>query len=70
MGKHRRKILLAVDGSEQSFEAVCYASQVLPPEETKVVRPEMGKNLEEGVFRAGGEPSAVAHTLNFSLLRA
>ncbi len=32
-----KKILVAVDGSEQAFEAVRYASMVLPPRESSVV---------------------------------
>ena len=37
MGKYRRKILLAVDGSDQSFEAVRYVGQLFPPNRTEVV---------------------------------
>ena len=37
MGKYRRKILLAVDGSDQSFEAVRYVSQLFPPNRMEVI---------------------------------
>ena len=36
MGKYRSKILLAVDGSDQSFEAVRYVGQLFPPNRTEV----------------------------------
>jgi nucleotide-binding universal stress UspA family protein len=37
MSKYRRKILLSVDGSDQSFEAVRYVGQLFPPNRTEVV---------------------------------
>ena len=37
MGKYRRKILLAVDGSDQSFEAARYVAQLFPPNRMEVV---------------------------------
>jgi nucleotide-binding universal stress UspA family protein len=37
MGSYEKKLLLAVDGSEQSFEAVRYVSQVFPPKHLEVV---------------------------------
>ena len=37
MGTYRRKILVAVDGSEQAFEAVRYVSQLIPPNRMEVV---------------------------------
>ncbi|MCJ7539405.1 MAG: universal stress protein [Desulfobacterales bacterium] len=37
MAKSKRKILLAVDGSNQAFEAVRYASRLFPPERMEVV---------------------------------
>ena len=37
MGKYKRRILLAVDGSDQSFEAVRYVGQLFPPNRTEVV---------------------------------
>ena len=33
----RKKILLAVDGSDQAFEAVRYTSQLFPPNRLEVV---------------------------------
>jgi len=37
VAKSKRKFLLAVDGSNQAFEAVRYASRLFPPERTEVV---------------------------------
>ncbi|MGA8180966.1 MAG: universal stress protein [Desulfobacterales bacterium] len=37
MGKSNRKFLLAVDGSDQSFEAVRYAGRLFPPDRTDIV---------------------------------
>ena len=37
MGQYKRRILLAVDGSDQAFEAVRYVSQLLPPNHLEVV---------------------------------
>ena len=37
MSKSERKFLLAVDGSNQAFEAVRYVSRLFPPEHMKVV---------------------------------
>jgi nucleotide-binding universal stress UspA family protein len=37
VGKSKRKFLLAVDGSNQSFEAVRYAGRLFPPDRTEVV---------------------------------
>jgi nucleotide-binding universal stress UspA family protein len=37
MNLNKRKILLAVDGSNQSLEAVRYASQLLPSQQTEIV---------------------------------
>jgi nucleotide-binding universal stress UspA family protein len=37
MGQYKRKILLAVDGSDQSLDAVRYVSQLFPPNRLEVV---------------------------------
>ncbi|MGB6929387.1 MAG: universal stress protein [Syntrophobacteria bacterium] len=37
MGKYKRRILLAVDGSDQAFEAVRYVSHLFPPNRMEVV---------------------------------
>jgi nucleotide-binding universal stress UspA family protein len=36
-GLHRKKVLVAVDGSEQAFEAVRYVSRVFPPDRVEIV---------------------------------
>ena len=37
MGRYKKKILLAVDGSDQAFEAVRYVTQLFPPNRIEVV---------------------------------
>ena len=37
MSKYKRKILLAVDGSDQALDAVRYVSQLFPPNRMTVV---------------------------------
>jgi nucleotide-binding universal stress UspA family protein len=53
----KRRLLIAVDGSEQSFEAVRYASQVLPPEKTKVVLFHVQSNIPESFWDIEKNPS-------------
>ena len=54
MSSNRKKILLAVDGSNQSLEAVRYVSENFSPQEIKVVllhvlskKPEVFYDLEK-----------------------
>jgi nucleotide-binding universal stress UspA family protein len=56
MSKHRR-LLIAVDGSEQSFEAVRYASQVLPPGKMKVVLFHVQSKIPESFWDIEKDPS-------------
>nr|NIR15706.1 universal stress protein [Desulfobacterales bacterium] len=37
MSKYKRKILLAVDGSDQALDAVRYVSQLFPPNRVEAV---------------------------------
>jgi nucleotide-binding universal stress UspA family protein len=52
-----RRLLLAMDGSEQSFEAVRYASQVLPPEKIKVVLFHVQSKIPESFWDIEKDPS-------------
>jgi len=56
MSEHRR-LLIAVDGSEQSFEAVRYASQVLPPGKMKVVLFHVQSKIPESFWDIEKDPS-------------
>jgi nucleotide-binding universal stress UspA family protein len=56
MSEHRR-LLLAVDGSEQSFEAVRYASRVLPPGKIEVVLLHVQSKIPESFWDIEKDPS-------------
>ena len=53
----KRRLLIAVDGSEQSFEAVRYASQVLPPGKLKVVLFHVRSKIPESFWDIEKDPS-------------
>ena len=53
----KRRLLIAVDGSEQSFEAVRYASQVLPPGKMKVVLFHVQSKIPESFWDIEKDPS-------------
>ena len=53
----QRRLLIAVDGSEQSFEAVRYASQVLPPGKMKVVLFHVQSKIPESFWDIEKDPS-------------
>jgi len=53
---HRRKILLAFDGSEQSLEAVRYISTILPPEKTDMVLFCVGTGFPEVFWDMNSNP--------------
>lgn len=53
----KRRLLIALDGSEQSFEAVRYASQVLPPEKMKVVLFHVQSKIPESFWDIEKDPS-------------
>ena len=53
----KRRLLIALDGSEQSFEAVRYASQVLPPGKLKVVLFHVGSKIPESFWDIEKDPS-------------
>lgn len=56
MGKDRGKILLAVDGSDQAFEAVRYVSQLFPPKRMEVVLFHALSKLPEGFWDVEKSP--------------
>lgn len=53
----RKRILLAVDGSEQSFEAVRYVSQVLPAERMEIVLFHVVTRVPESFWDLEKEPA-------------
>jgi len=55
--KHRRKILLAVDGSDQAFEAVRYVSRLLPPNRMEVVLFHVMTKVPESFWDIEKEPT-------------
>jgi nucleotide-binding universal stress UspA family protein len=63
MGKHKGKILLAVDGSDQSFEAVRYVSQLFPPKRMEVVLFHALSQVPEGFWDVEKSP-AFKHKLS------
>jgi nucleotide-binding universal stress UspA family protein len=63
MGKHRGKILLAVDGSDQALEAVRYVSQFFPPKRMEVVLFHALSKVPEGFWDVEKSP-AFKHKLS------
>jgi nucleotide-binding universal stress UspA family protein len=63
MGKNKGKILLAVDGSDQAFEAVRYVSQFFPPEGVEVVLFHALSKVPEGFWDVEKNP-AFKHKLS------
>jgi nucleotide-binding universal stress UspA family protein len=55
--KERRKILLAVDGSDQAFEAVRYVSQLFPPNRMEVVLFHVMTKVPESFWDIEKEPT-------------
>jgi nucleotide-binding universal stress UspA family protein len=56
MGNHKGKILLAVDGSDQAFEAVRYVSQLFPPKRMEVVLFHALSKVPEGFWDVEKSP--------------
>ena len=63
MGKHRGKILLAVDGSDQAFEALRYVSQLFPPKRMEAVPFHVATKVPEGFWDVEKSP-AFKHKLS------
>jgi nucleotide-binding universal stress UspA family protein len=55
--KNRRRILVAVDGSEQAFEAVRYVSRLLPPNRMEVVLFHVMTRVPESFWDIEKEPT-------------
>ena len=60
MGTHSRRILLAVDGSDQAFEAVRYISQLFAPERMEVVLFHALSKVPEGFWDMETDPRSSA----------
>lgn len=63
MGKHKGKILLAVDGSDQAFETVRYVSQLFPPKRMETVLFHVATKVPEGFWDVEKNP-AFKHKLS------
>ncbi|RLB84494.1 MAG: hypothetical protein DRH24_04845 [Deltaproteobacteria bacterium] len=55
--KHRRKVLLVVDGSDQAFEAVRYVSRLFPPNRMEVVIFHVMTKVPESFWDVEKEPA-------------
>lgn len=53
----KKKMLLAVDGSEQAMEAVCYVSKILPPERMEIVLFHVMTKIPESFWDLEKEPA-------------
>ena len=56
MNSNGKRILLSVDGSEQSLEAVRYVSKLFPPQKTEVVLFHVFSKVPEFFYDLGKEP--------------
>lgn len=56
MSTRSKRILIAVDGSDQAFEAVRYVAEMLNPDETKVVLFNVFSRLPENFFDVVDSP--------------
>ncbi len=63
MGKHRGRILLAVDGSDQAFETVRYVSQLFPSKRMETVLFHVATKVPEGFWDVEKNP-AFKHKLS------
>lgn len=63
MDKHRGRILLAVDGSDQAFETVRYVSQLFPPKRMETVLFHVATKVPEGFWDVEKNP-AFKHKLS------
>jgi nucleotide-binding universal stress UspA family protein len=63
MGKNKAKILVAVDGSDQAFEAVRYVSQLFPPKRLEVILFHTLSKVPEGFWDVEKSP-AFKHKLS------
>ncbi|MGD8448745.1 MAG: universal stress protein [Desulfobacterales bacterium] len=57
MIKHRKKILLAVDGSDQAFETVRYVTRLFPPSRMEVVLFHVMSQIPESFWDIEKEPA-------------
>ena len=65
----QRKILLAIDGSDQSLDAVHYASKVLPPQNVEVVLFHVMRNIDDAFWTMGINPGICKRVINIRVIR-
>ncbi len=66
MSEKRRRILLAIDGSDQAFDAIRYVAALLPPTRTDVVLFHVDAAVPEALLDQGKDPAFRAHDLPLS----
>jgi nucleotide-binding universal stress UspA family protein len=59
MGKQKTKILLAIDGSDQAFQAARYVSQLFPPNRNQVVLFHVATELPENFWDIEQDPALI-----------
>ena len=66
MSEKRRRILLAIDGSDQASNAIRYVALLLPPTKTDVVLFHVDAAVPEALLDRGKDPAFRAHDLPLS----
>jgi nucleotide-binding universal stress UspA family protein len=66
MSEKRRRILLAIDGSEQAFDAIRYVAAFFPPAKTDVVLFHVDAGIPEALLDQEKSPEFRAHKLPIS----
>ena len=66
MSEKGRRILLAIDGSDQAFDAIRYVAALLPPTKTDVVLFHVDAEVPEALLDRGKDPGFRAHDLPLS----
>jgi len=64
MDPHRKKILLAIDGSARSYEAVRYISNLFPPQRIQVSLFHVFSRIPEVYYDMGKEPNSSREALH------
>ena len=63
MSERKKRILLAIDGSDQAFNAIRYVAGFLPPGKTDVVLFHVDAGVPEALLDQGKDPKFCAHDL-------
>jgi nucleotide-binding universal stress UspA family protein len=66
MGTQTKRILLAIDGSDQAMDAIRYVGAFLPPTQTEVVLFHVAAEVPESFLDLGMDPSLAADILPIS----